>query len=65
MSRLKRDAKLKSLSLAAGLVASCCLAVSLQGHDVTTCQSPDRKFRSALRLRGQAALQRRGGDCRS
>jgi len=36
--------KLKSLSIAAGLVASCCLAVSLQAREVVTCESPDGKF---------------------
>jgi hypothetical protein len=36
--------KLKSLSIAAGLVASCCLAFSLQAREVVTCESPDGKF---------------------
>jgi hypothetical protein len=44
MSILKKDAKLKSLSIAAGLVAGCCLAVSLQAREVVTCESPDGKF---------------------
>jgi hypothetical protein len=45
MNVLTRDAKLKWLSIAAGLLATCCLAVSLNaGHEVITCKSPDRKF---------------------
>jgi hypothetical protein len=44
MSRLKRDAKLKSLSIAGGLLASCCLTVSLDAREVVTCKSPDGKF---------------------
>ena len=44
MSMLKRDAKLRSLSVAAGLLASCCLAVSVHGHEVVSCPSPDGKF---------------------
>jgi hypothetical protein len=44
MSMLKRDAKLKSLSIAAGLLASYCLAVSLNADETVTCQSPDGKF---------------------
>jgi hypothetical protein len=45
--RNRRDllaTKLKSLSIAAGLVASCCLAVSLNADEGITCQSPDGKF---------------------
>jgi hypothetical protein len=34
MSILKRDAKLKSLSIAAGLLASCCLTVSLNAESL-------------------------------
>src|SRR6266513_3842461 len=44
MSILKKDGKLKLLSIAAGLVANCCLAVSLQASEVVTCESPDGKF---------------------
>jgi hypothetical protein len=59
MSMPKRDAKLKSLSLAAGLLASCCLTVSLQAREVVTCQSPDGKF--ALR-HSHAEQQPYAGD---
>jgi hypothetical protein len=44
MSRLKRDAKLKSLSIAAGLFVSCCLAGSLNAREVISCNSPNGKF---------------------
>jgi len=44
MNMLKRDAKLKSLSITAGLLASCCLAVSLNAAETVTCQSPDGKL---------------------
>ena len=44
MSMLKKDANLKSLSIAAGLLASCCLTVSLNADETVTCQSPDGKF---------------------
>jgi hypothetical protein len=59
MSMPKRDAKLKSLSLAAGLLASCCLTISLQAREVVTCQSPDGKF--ALR-HSHAEQQPYAGD---
>ena len=44
MSIWKENIKLKSLSIAAGLLASCCLAISLDAHEVITCKSPDGKF---------------------
>ncbi len=44
MNMLNRDAKLKSLSISAGLLASCCLAVSLNAGEAITYQSPDGKF---------------------
>jgi hypothetical protein len=59
MSILKKDGNLKLLSTAAGLVASCCLAVSLQASEVVTCESPDGKF--ALRHR-YAEQQPYAGD---
>jgi len=33
-----------SISIAAGLLASCCLTVSLKADETVTCQSPDGKF---------------------
>jgi len=44
MSRRKRDAKLKSLSIGAGLLVSCCLAASLNAREVISCKSPNGKF---------------------
>jgi hypothetical protein len=35
---------MKLLGFIATLSGSFCLAVSLQGHEVTTCRSPDKKF---------------------
>jgi hypothetical protein len=48
MNVLTRDAKLKWLSTAAGLLVSCYLAVSLQAREVVTCESPDGKTSSPL-----------------
>jgi hypothetical protein len=44
MSMPKRDAKLKSLLITAGLLASCYLTVPLHAGETITCQSPDGKF---------------------
>jgi hypothetical protein len=59
MNMLTRDAKLKWISTAAGLLASCYLAVSLQAREVVTCESPDGKF--ALR-HSHAEQQPYAGD---
>ena len=57
---LTRDAKLKSLSVAAGLLASCCLAVSLTAGETITCQSPDGKFADSGDNRWKFELPREG-----
>jgi hypothetical protein len=44
MKILQKDTSLKALSIAAGLLASCCLVVSLNADEAITCQSPDGKF---------------------
>ena len=44
MSIWKKDINLKSTWITAALLASCCLAVSLDAHEVITCKSPDGKF---------------------
>src|SRR5919198_850324 len=43
-SRWKRGVNPKSLAISAGLLASCCLAASLNAREVITCKSPDGKF---------------------
>src|SRR5882762_5499966 len=43
----------------------CCLAISLDAHEVVTCKSPDGKFAFAPRLQRSAALYRRYNNYRS